>query len=277
MIILFLGIIKFGAYYIITGFAPYVSGIETDLIDIMHVVRSISALFAALFLFLLVTPVVVVGITLSLGSLRDPFISFFGKLIGRSTLRLAGVHMTVQHSQGAYHGPAIYIINHSSTLDLLVMIGLGLPRIRFLAKHELQYNPLFFILGRLTGQIFINRTDSEKAIARIHKAYGRIRENKLSILVAPEGSRKHPGVIGPFKKGAFRMALDLGYPIVPIYVDGASQLSSGGSLITRPGKIKVTIYPPVDTAGWTTDRLDEPIEAIRKQYMEWSHPAVRDH
>lgn len=236
----------------------------------MNVIRSLFALLVALLLFLIVTPVVLIGITLSWGYLRDPFISFFGKLIGRGTLRLAGVRMVLRDLGGSRHTPAIYIINHSSTLDLLVMIGMGLPHIRFLAKQELQYNPIFFVLGRITGQIFINRADSEKAVNSIRKAYQRIKSKKLSILIAPEGSRKHKGVIGPFKKGAFRMAMDLDYPLIPIFTDGASRLNPGGSMITRPGTITVTMHPPVDTSDWSVSNIDHYIEDIRNQYLRWA-------
>jgi 1-acyl-sn-glycerol-3-phosphate acyltransferase len=153
---------------------------------------------------------------------------------------------------------------------MLTILALGLPRVRFVAKWEFQYNPIFLVLGRLTGQIFIKREKSEEAIERLRKTYNRIQKQQLSILMAPEGSRKHPGIIGPFKKGPFRMAMDLDYPIVPIYFEGNRQLSKGNTLITKSGSLTAHIHPPIDLSNWTLDNLEENIIDVRKKYLHWA-------
>lgn len=89
-------------------------------------------------------------------------------------------------------------------------------------------------------------------------------------MVAPEGSRKHPGIIGPFKKGAFHMAIDLDYPIVPIYFEGNQELSLGGSLLSKSGHIKAHIHPPVDTSEWQKETIDEHIRQLRSMYLKWA-------
>ncbi|MEX2363622.1 MAG: lysophospholipid acyltransferase family protein, partial [Balneolaceae bacterium] len=155
-------------------------------------------------------------------------------------------------------------------LDIVTMIALGLPHIRFVAKWELQYNPLFFIVGRLTGQVFIQRKKSDQAVATLQKTYNRLKRDRLSIMVAPEGSRKHEGIIGPFKKGAFRMAVDLKIPIVPIYFEGNQDLSLGGSLLAKRGAINAHIHPPIDTSGWTTETIDQHIAELRAKYLKWA-------
>ena len=70
-------------------------------------------------------------------------------------------------------------------------MAVGLDKIRFVAKWELQYFPFFFIVGRLTGQVFIKRQKSDEAIKTLVSTYERLQKNKLSVMVAPEGSRKH--------------------------------------------------------------------------------------
>ena len=150
------------------------------------------------------------------------------------------------------------------------MIALGIPRIRFVAKWELQYFPFFFVIGRLTGQVFIKRKDSSHSVSTIQKAYQRIKAKGLSLMIAPEGSRKHEGVIGPFKKGAFRAAIDLNYPIVPIYFDGSYRLSQGGSSITRPGTVTAHIHQPVDTSEWSKEHIQDHIREVRKMYVAWA-------
>lgn len=189
--------------------------------------------------------------------------------IARISLYAAGVNFSVKKHIDPIPSPAVYIINHGSTLDVLTILAIGLPDVRFVAKWQFQYNPLFLLLGRLTGQVFIRREKSEKAVNTLRKNVERITRQKLSLLMAPEGSRKHEGIVGPFKKGPFRMAMELNYPIVPIYLEGNAQLSPGSFMVTKKGDATAHIYPPIDTKNWTSDKLDQHIEKIRNRYMEW--------
>ncbi len=223
------------------------------------------------FLLLFVSSIIVsLLIILSFGRLRNLVIQHYGRFLGRTVLRAGGVKMRIVQVGEPYTGPAVYISNHSSTIDLFIIVGLGLPRVRFVAKWELLYNPFFYILGRITGQIFIKRQETEKAVQALRRTYEKIKRERLSLYVAPEGTRKHPGIIGPFKKGAFRMAMDLGYPIVPMYFEGARELCPVDSLLVRPGTVTVYIHPPIDTRDWKLEDLDRHIEAVRAKYLEWA-------
>ena len=236
----------------------------------MKYFRAVFNVFFAFLLFAIAVPLVLLMIILSFGKLRNYAIQHIGGFIGRTVLKTAGIRLEIEQVGDSVDRPAVYLINHSATIDLFVMIGLGLPRIRYVAKYELQYNPLFFILGHLTDQIFIKRQDTDKAVEILQKAYKRIRANRLSVLFAPEGTRKHEGLIGPFKKGAFRMAVDLNYPIVPIYLSGAQQLNVEKSLISKSGKVVATIHPPIDTGSWKTETLEDHIAEVRQMYLSWA-------
>lgn len=233
-------------------------------------IRSILALVVFFMMFAISTPMIAILLILSFGKATNFIVENFGPFIAYPVLWTLGIKFNVIQHGEPVKGSVIYTINHSSTLDLVTMIALGLPHIRFVAKWELQYNPLFFIVGHLTGQVFIQRKKSKKAIAKLQNTYDRLRRDNLSIMVAPEGSRKHPGVIGPFKKGAFHMAIDLGFPIVPIYFDGNQELSLGGSLLSKSGTINAHIHPPIDTSDWTKETIDQHITEIRQKYLEWA-------
>lgn len=238
-----------------------------------NIIRYIRSLLAAIIFFgllLLVFPFVLILVPLSGGNLINPIVQKVGSAIGHATLRTAGIRLNIKAARNAFERPAVFIINHSSTLDMLIIIALGLPRVRFVIKHEFQYNPIFLLIGRLTGQVFIRRQRSEEAILKLKKTQNKILKNRLSILMAPEGSRKHEGVIGPFKKGPFYMARDLEYPIVPIYLEGVRELSQGSSLVTKPGTVNAFIHTPIDTAKWTNENLNEYVEEIRQMYIDWS-------
>ena len=233
-------------------------------------IRSIAAIIVFFIIFLIATPIVLVMLILSLGRLTNFIIRRIAPLMMKPVFATAGVRFSIKQHGPPVREPVMYIINHSSTIDMITILALGLPRVRFVAKWDLQYNPIFFLLGRLTGQVFIKRKQSEKAVETLQKAYNRLQENRLSVLMAPEGSRKHEGIIGPFKKGPFRMAMDLGYPIVPIYFEGNRSLSSGSSLVFKPGHVKAHIYPPVDVSDWTVESLNEHIRDVRHRYLDWA-------
>lgn len=232
--------------------------------------RSFLAILVFFFMFAICTPIIAVLLILSFGKATNFIVENFGPIIAYPVLWTLGIKFNVIQHGEPVDPPVIYTINHSSTLDLLTMIALGLPHIRFVAKWELQYNPFFFIVGHLTGQVFIQRKKSKKAVAKLQNTYDRLKRDKLSIMVAPEGSRKHPGIIGPFKKGAFHMAIDLGFPIVPIYFDGNMELSLGSSLLSKSGTISAHIHPPIDTSDWKKETLDDHIREVRQKYLEWA-------
>ena len=232
--------------------------------------RSIAAILVFFLIFLLATPLLLILLIVSWGKASNFIIEYIAPLMVRPVFWISGISFDVQIHANNITSPAVFIINHSSTLDVLTLLALGLPKVRFVAKWQFQYNPIFLLLGRLTGQIFIRRKDSEKAIAQLQKTYRRVQQQELSIMMAPEGSRSHPGIIGPFKKGPFRMAMDLNYPIVPIYFEGNQELSKGGTLITKSGTLTAHIHSPIDTSNWNLDNLSDNITAVRAQYLKWA-------
>lgn len=222
------------------------------------------------FLLLLVMAIVIVPLViLTLGKIKNFLIYHFGNFIGRAVLLSLGIKIKYDYSLYKPDRPAVFITNHASTLDMFIIIAMKLPSVRFVAKKELQYNPLFFILGHITGQIFIDRHHTVSAVSKLRGTYERIKKRKLSLLVAPEGTRKHKEIVGPFKKGAFRMAKDLDYPIVPVYMDCPILLCSGSSLVTNPGTVTLRYYPPVMPDYDTEDEsMDVFIEQMRGFFRE---------
>lgn len=239
--------------------------------------RSILSIIVFFLMLIIMTPVILVLLLVSFGKLSSFIVETIAPLIVKPVFSVAGINFSIKKHVEPVPYPAVYIINHSSTLDILTILALGLPRVRFVAKWQLQYNPLFFLLGRLTGQVFIRREKTDKAVQTLQKNVARLHKDNLSVMLAPEGSRKHPGIIGPFKKGPFRMAMELEYPVVPIYFEGNNELSKGGFLLTKPGTCTAHIHPPIDTSGWTLESMNQEIMQIRQKYLEWAGVASDYH
>ena len=244
------------------------SSVTFTLFDYLRSFLSITSFFLLLTLF---TPLILLLLLISFGKLTNVVVEKIASPIAKISLWIAGIRYRVKSYSESLPEQAVYIINHASTLDVLTILALGLPRVRFVAKWQFQYNPLFFLLGRLTGQVFIRRERSEKAVNTLKKNVARIKRDQLSLLMSPEGSRKHEGVIGPFKKGPFHMALELDYPIIPIFFEGNRELSPGAFMITKPGGITAHIHPPIKLKNSEDQPLDLQISEIRSLYLKWSN------
>jgi putative phosphoserine phosphatase/1-acylglycerol-3-phosphate O-acyltransferase len=90
----------------------------------------------------------------------------------------------------------------------------------------------------------------------------------LSILIAPEGARLDTGSVGPFKRGAFLIAMATGLPIVPIVIRNSESVAGRDAAALHPGTVDIAVLPPVSTQNWTLRKLREQIEQIRTDYVE---------
>ncbi len=163
--------------------------------------------------------------------------------------------------------PCVFLLNHQSACDALLCARL-LRRDTFgIAKKEIREKPVAgFVIG-LMGTVFIDRKDPVGAIMALRPAIEALRQGR-SMLIAPEGTRSVGGRLGPFKKGAFHVALAARVPIVPIVFHDSWKRLRPGSGIVRPGIVHVTVLPPIPTKTWKTSQLDRHIEAIRQLYLD---------
>ena len=233
-------------------------------------IRSIFAnIILAIFFIAAGLLVAVIGL-FTLGRLSSILVNIFGRSVGQLAFFLMGIKREIVYHYPLPEEPVLYIFNHTSTLDIPITLSIGIKNTRYVAKYELMFNPVFGIIGIATGQVFINRGTSAKAIKSLKKAYERVKKDKLSLVIAPEGTRNHVERVGKFKKGAFHTAKDLGYKIVPLYFENSYNLAPASSLFFHKGTIKVHINEPISTEGWTNDNLEEKIALVRDKYVAWS-------
>jgi 1-acyl-sn-glycerol-3-phosphate acyltransferase len=143
--------------------------------------------------------------------------------------------------------------NHQSHIDVLVLYGwLGVD-FRWVMKQELRGVPGLGIACSRLGHIYIDRSNHQAALASIENAKQRI-IGGTSVLFFPEGTRSRSGALGPFKKGAFHFAVDLGLPILPVTITGTRTILPPDGVDLMPGSARMIIHPPIETEG--TDRKD---------------------
>jgi HAD superfamily hydrolase (TIGR01490 family) len=180
---------------------------------------------------------------------------------------LAGVRLDVQGAEHLATRPAVYLFNHQSQLDVLVLAKLLRGGFTGVAKKELANTPGFGLAFRLADVAFIDRGDPAKARQALEPAVQKLCEG-ISLVIAPEGTRSATPSLGPFKKGAFHVAMQAGVPIVPIVIRNAGELMWRGSSTIHSGTVQVRVLPPVPTEDWTTADLNQKVEEVRGQYLD---------
>ena len=159
----------------------------------------------------------------------------------------------------------VVVANHQSMVDIPVVHGwLGL-KIKWVMKKELKKVPVFGPACQSLGCIYVDRSDSQAAIKSMAEARSKLTK-KSAVLFFPEGTRSRDGRLLPFKKGAFRFAMDAGLPILPITIRNSRQILPPDSLDLYPGEVEIVIHPEVSMAGVDGGgkSLDETIARVRK-------------
>jgi 1-acyl-sn-glycerol-3-phosphate acyltransferase len=159
-------------------------------------------------------------------------------------------------------GPFVYMCNHQSYFDVLILLAYLPVQFRWLAKAELFKIPIFARAMRGAGYISIDRYKRESAFKSIDRAADKIRGG-VSLMIFPEGTRSRDGSIGPFKKGGFVLSLKSGVPIVPIIINGARAIMQKGSLHITPGDVELIITRPIDTTDYSLNTRDDLVELVR--------------
>jgi len=159
--------------------------------------------------------------------------------------------------------PAIYVMNHQSSLDIPAAFAVLPMYLRFIAKHTLRKVPFLGWYMSWTGMVFVDRSNSTQAVGTLNAAADRVRGG-ISLLAYPEGTRSRDGSILPFKKGPFVLALQAGVPIVPMAIAGSREVMPAHLRPFRPGVVRMAIGPPIPTAGLSMDQRDELVRRVRE-------------
>lgn len=198
--------------------------------------------------------------------------SLIAKWTCRCVLRLYGVTVNVVPSgQGAPFpdGQVIYISNHTSTLDLFVLVALGLPNCRFFLSGFLRKLVPLGIISWMMGTFFTVPQDRPAERVRIFQRADRtLRRTGESVYLSPEGGRITTGEIGRFNRGAFHLATALRVPIVPFYIEIPRHCDPGRGYDARPGVVTVHVMPAIDTRTWTVDEVDRNRDRVRDLFVE---------
>jgi len=209
-----------------------------------------------------------VVMVLTLGLLSRWLSPLLLRFWGRTMLRLAGITYEVQGAEYV-QADAMKIVpfNHGSLLDAFVVTAVMPPGAVAALKREAIYYPVLGLAVYLLGLLLIDRGSSAKARRTMDKAGARMAKERLTVFIAPEGTRGLDGELLPFKKGVMHLALASHAPIVPMLIDGAYALHPPGQVTSTPGHLVIRFLPPRPTTGLTAETVAAETESLHALYV----------
>ena len=201
------------------------------------------------------------------GSKRDA-LNFSVSVFADTASALIGLNLKVEGEHHLWsHRPAVFIFNHQSNVDLVVVARLLRRDITGVGKREIRDMPVIGRVLEAAGVVLIDRKNTASAIEAMTPLVDAMRVEGKSVALSPEGTRSISPKLAAFKKGAFHLAMQAGVPIVPLVIHNSGDVQPKGDLLYHPGTVQVEVLPPVDTSSWTTESIDEHVAEVRAMYL----------
>lgn len=175
----------------------------------------------------------------------------------RGLLAISRTKLRVKRHWGVRRGQVyVYMSNHRSFMDIPVLMGaVPGPAPRMVMKSQLANIPLFGSAAVRLGYIPIDRSRSVQAARRLRQIKQQLRDAGTSIWISPEGRRNCEPELAAFRRGGFRLAIDLGAPVVPMWISGTDVVLPPGAAGVVPDQaVTVHVGEPIPTRGLSSDR-----------------------
>lgn len=190
--------------------------------------------------------------------------SYFGGVIwSRVNAMVTPMFVMVKGKEHIKKGISYVVVaNHQSYYDIFLIYGwLGID-IKWVMKKELARIPGLGFGSRKVGHIFLDRSNSRVALETLNAAKRKL-VNGTSVVIFPEGTRSKTGEIGLFKKGAFKLAIDLGLPILPVTIAGTKDILPADTVDIKPGRTMLQIHESIDISGYDENTMKDLMNRTR--------------
>lgn len=180
----------------------------------------------------------------------------------RGCLRIAGVRLFCDFDFTPNENERyLYIVNHESILDIVVLYSVLPKNVVMVAKHTLRYVPIFGWGMWLAGVVFLNRKNPQKAYNSLQKAQNHL-DKQRSVLIFPEGTCGNGKALLPFKRGAFLLSCACRIKMIPVGLTGVYNILQPDHRLVSPGEVGICFGPPIDPPG-SEEEIDSSKETAR--------------
>lgn len=158
--------------------------------------------------------------------------------------------------------PYVVVSNHESFVDILLISHLP-TEMKWMSKIEIMKIPGMGWMMRLVRDIPLTRGDSTSGAAALAASNERL-ESGVSVMIFPEGTRSKTGEMRKFRAGAFKIAIDGQYPILPLAVHGTRDALRKNDWRIGNAEAEVRVLEPISTEGLTMKDMP----ALRNQVRD---------
>ena len=149
----------------------------------------------------------------------------------------------------------LFVSNHQSNLDFLLLLAeINIP-VGFIAKVELEKIPLLRDWMRVINCLFMDRDDMRQQVKTIVEGINLLKKGK-SLIIFPEGTRTRDGNMMEFKAGSFKLATKSKVPIIPVTINGTFKALEGNNNKLKAGDIFLTFHEPIFVDKLTKEEQD---------------------
>jgi 1-acyl-sn-glycerol-3-phosphate acyltransferase len=160
-------------------------------------------------------------------------------------------------TRGSFPGnprnPYVVVANHESFADILLISQLPWE-MKWLSKVGIMMIPVLGWTMWAVRDVPVHRGKASSARDAMRACRTRL-EDKVSVMIFPEGTRSRSEEMLPFKDGAFRLAIETGVPILPLALHGTRQAIAKHDWRIGPARAVVEVLEPEPTEGLTLDDL----------------------
>ena len=157
----------------------------------------------------------------------------------------------------------VFVANHQSFLDVFAVYGWLPNNFKWLMKKEIRKVPFVGTACAVAGHIFVDRSNPRAALQSMEHIKKELVDG-ISTVIFPEGTRTKTGEMGRFKQGAFKIAMDMGLPVVPLSLNGFFEAMPSGQPFVNPrARVSLHIGKPIDISQFTD--INETMEYVREQ------------
>lgn len=191
--------------------------------------------------------------------------------LAKSLVVATGSTVKITGEENIPEGSCVFVGNHQGNFDVLVLAGYVHKPIGFIAKKELETFPLVSYWMKQQHSVFMDREDPRDSVKSILEGVQNLKEG-YCMAIYPEGTRSKGPEMGEFKKGAMKLALKAGVPIVPVTINGTYKMfETQNGRKTKPVQVDLVISKPIDTKLLTKEEqndLSENIKTIIQQNLD---------
>lgn len=189
------------------------------------------------------------------------------------TFYFCGNTVTFKNDQNLPEGrPVIFLANHQSLLDIPPLIWhLRRYHAKFISKIELTKNiPSISYNLKVGGGANIDRKDQRQAITELMKLGARMKDNKWSAVIFPEGTRSADGKVRKFQSAGIATILKKcpDALLVPIAINNSWQVVRYGIYpLNTFINVTLEVLDPIESYGATVEELVGLAESSIKEYL----------